>query len=349
MDTVTHLLIGAAVAQLVNKVPTETNLSWQKCALLGAFSAVFPDIDYLLFFVNPLEFLAYWHRAETHSLILAPLWAWILSFLLRRFYHCTQQTFLFKICLVGILSHIILDSFTTFGTQWFAPFSNYKVSWNLLFVVDVYFTFMSFVALMLIIYWRSHHYRLFALCLPMAYLTLVVIVKLAAYHQIPATESEKDASSLTLLPQPFSPLYWQVIKPTETGIKQTYLMLSNDVIATKLSEFFWQYESKDNYQLPQQLIWRSYSTVPKQNHWQADAQQVWQQQKFAAFRDFAVYPVFYQYQKSSTKVCVWFSDLRYHWPNIMPSFRIGMCRKNQQSWQLYRMKYLSHEQIQRIY
>jgi len=63
----------------------------------------------------------------------------------------------------------------------------------------------------------------------------------------------------------------------------------------------------------------------------------------AEFRRFAVYPVLYRIDRDAQATCVWFSDLRYHISNMIPSFRYGMCRneKDNQGWQRYRLRYFT--------
>jgi inner membrane protein len=354
MDPVTHILVGAAAAQLprpATKVQLTPDLSWKKRILIGGMTALFPDIDYLLFAWHPLEFIAHWHRAETHSLLLAPLWAGLLAMIWCRYYRWRQhQLLIFKICLAAILSHAIIDSFTTFGTQWFTPVSDLRVSWDLLFVVDGYFTLTCLITLILLVWWRQHSYRVSALITPLAYLTLVLFLKLTALSQLPTPllDGSKSSAEPILLPQPFSPLYWQVIQPTAAGFSQAYLKLANDNIGAKFSQY-WSGESINNsYRLPQQLSWHNYSVTPGNSAWQPDAAEVWVHQKFRSFVHFARYPVFYDYQKRSNYTCVWFSDLRYHWPNNFPAFRIGMCRKNHRQWQLARIQYFSRDQMEII-
>ncbi|MBL4819130.1 MAG: metal-dependent hydrolase [Deltaproteobacteria bacterium] len=344
MDFVTHLALGAAVAQL--PAQSKSCLSWQKRSLLGATSAIFPDIDYLLFFWQPLEFLAYWHRAETHSLLLAPIWAWLLSLFWRRtISNFLSSTLIFRVCLMGILSHVLIDSFTVFGTQWFAPLSDLAVAFDLLFVVDGYFTATVLVTLIMLILRRNNRYRILWFTIPIVYLLMLAGLKLTAYNQLSlnAVDNTHKKQALILLPQPFSPLYWQAIEPTDGGFNQAYLRLADDQIATQISEFFGLESHQQSYQQLSQLNWNFYPTLPQNINWRADALQVWNHHQFEAFRDFADYPIFFEYQQSIKITCVWFSDLRYHWPNFIPSFRYGMCRRKGQSWKRYRMKYFSHE------
>ncbi|MDW8468106.1 MAG: metal-dependent hydrolase [Burkholderiales bacterium] len=52
----------------------------------GFLACAFPDLDFVAGFLGPVEYLRY-HRGVTHSLVLLPLWAlalaWLLAKLLR--------------------------------------------------------------------------------------------------------------------------------------------------------------------------------------------------------------------------------------------------------------------------
>ena len=346
MDALTHAIVGAAIAQLPRSSDTDKQLvlSWQKRALIGVSAALFPDIDYLLFYINPLEFLADWHRAETHSLILAPLWAWLIM-------QCWQRLTawplpskqLYWLCLLALISHPLLDSLTAFGTQWFAPISRYKVAFNLLFVIDIYFSALVLCSLLLVINYNTQVVKILALLLPISYLLVVINVK----NQIQQSLSD-NPQPVTLLPQPFSFFYWQAISQTANGFDQVYIKLTNDHVGEWFSSKL-SLPQQQSYQLNEQLIWQHYYTLPIQPQMNKHARQVWQHYKFKAFQRFSVYPIFYDYQHTQKQTCVWFSDLRYHWPNITPSFRYGMCQKHQtdskSGWHLYRMKYFSKQQV----
>ncbi|WOH38032.1 metal-dependent hydrolase [Thalassotalea fonticola] len=347
MDALTHAIVGATLAQLPRSRSNNKQgiITWQKRIIIGASAALFPDIDYLLFFINPLDFLAYWHRAETHSLLLAPLWAWLIMQSWQRLSRWQLPTqLLYGLCLLALISHPLLDSLTTFGTQWFAPVSRYPVTFNLLFVIDAYFSGIVLCTLLLVIVLNQQVMKLLVLLLPCCYLLLVINIK----HEIEQSVSAVH-QPITLLPQPFSPLYWQAIIPTEDGFAQAYIKQGDDQIAQWVSSTMGLQQQSANYQLHEQLQWQNHNTLPTQTKIKRPALQVWQHPKFKAFQRFSTYPIFYDYQHTAQQTCVWFSDLRYHWPNISPSFRYGMCRQNQdanlQTWQLQRMKYFSKQQV----
>ncbi len=347
MDALTHIVIGASVAQLPLG-SSKSTISFKQRALVGAAAALFPDIDYVLFPLNPLEFLAYWHRAETHSIVLAPLWALLLWLGWSMFKGMRKHGILvYWISLAVLLSHIILDSLTMYGTQWLAPLSNHKISMNLLFVVDGYFTLCTLIVLTVLFFKQTSTLRWLAVLVPIAYLSLVYQIKHQAYQQVVTDDRQVDVnSSLTLLPQTFSPFYWQVIQQNHNEIDQAYLRLIDDPIASAISAFLGKPSQQDYYQLPDQLKWYQFSLLPKKSPLREQGKEVWTHKSFQPFRDFAVYPVFYQVENENQQICIWFSDLRYHWPNAIPSFRYGMCKNNTQDWKLYRKRYFSYEAVE---
>ncbi len=346
MDVLTHAVIGASVAQLPLG-SAKSNISFKQKALVGSVAALFPDIDYVLFPINPLDFLAYWHRAGTHSVVLAPLWALLLALGWQLFKSMKKHGFVFYwISLAALVSHIILDSLTMYGTQWLAPLNNHKISMNLLFVIDGYFTLCALIVLSALFFKQKSKFRWLVILIPTAYLSLVYQLKHQAYQAVVKDDQRISLNSnLTLLPQPFSPYYWQVIHQNHNDIAQAYLRLADDDIAATISALSGKTSQQDYYQLPDQLAWRHFSLLPKRSPWREQAEKVWTHESFNAFEDFAAYPVFYRLESESQHTCIWFSDLRYHWPNAIPPFRFGMCKNEVQDWTLYRLRYFSHEAV----
>ena len=352
MDAVTHMLIGGIAAQLpesssgpnhISAANTSNEISWRSRAIIGATAAIFPDIDYLLFWVNPLDFLAYWHRAETHSIFLAPLWSLLITFLVLRIMAIKNAKLVFIITLAGILSHIISDSLTVYGTQWFSPITDFQVSWNLLFVVDPYFTTSVILSGIFLYLWRRTRFQRLALIFPLIYLLSIVGIKQQLYSQVEnnlATQNQLP-STFNLLPQPFSPLYWQALSKNETHLYQSYLKLADDSIATRVTDIV----GFDNYgQYFNQATNPNWNQLDNLDSLQEPKISVaWNHSKFKAFRDFSHYPVFLQQTQSINETCYWFSDLRYHWPGITPSFRYAMCHNESNNWQVRRLKYFSDE------
>lgn len=347
MDVLTHAVIGASVAQLPLGSAT-SRMTFKQRAIIGSVAAVFPDIDYLLFPLNPLEFLAYWHRAETHSIVLAPLWALLLALGWQLFKGMKKHGFaLYWISLTALLSHTVLDSLSMYGTQWLAPLSNDSISMNLLFVIDGYFTFCALIVLSVLFFKQTSPLRWLVTLIPLAYLSLVYQVRHTVYEEVVMDDQQTGVNSMvTLLPQPFSPFYWQVIHQYHDDIDRAYLRLADDIVAPVVSALLGKPSQQDHYQLPDQLKWDQFSLFPEESPWREMAEEVWTHESFSAFQDFATYPVLYRYENENQRTCIWFSDLRYHWPNSIPPFRFGMCKNEAQGWTLNRMRYFSHEVVE---
>ena len=145
MDPVTHALSGAV---LVCNLPPRYRAGWMP--LWGALVAACPDID-VLFIKTPLEYIL-WHRGPTHSLLGIALFAVAAAAILlaglalgRR--HETPGTRpelsgwtmsrAWWLAFVLLLLHVWLDCVTSYGTQVFWPFSDCRVRFSGVFIVDL--------------------------------------------------------------------------------------------------------------------------------------------------------------------------------------------------------------------
>lgn len=110
-------------------------------ALLGCIAGMAPDLDILIgSSTDPLLFLEY-HRQFTHALVFIPVGAAFVALVM----HWPVRNVLrplesYAACLVGYATHGLLDACTSYGTQLLWPFSDYRVAWNNVSVVDPLFT-----------------------------------------------------------------------------------------------------------------------------------------------------------------------------------------------------------------
>lgn len=137
MDSLTHLVLGAAIGEAVlgKKIG-------RKAMLWGAVADTIPDLDVFASpcFSDAQQLMV--HRGITHSLlfviVMAPLLGWLFTKWFKKAKVSWKDwTLLF---FFGLLSHTLLDSFTAYGTGWFEPFSAYRVSFNTIFVADPFYT-----------------------------------------------------------------------------------------------------------------------------------------------------------------------------------------------------------------
>ena len=146
MDTITHGIAGALIGKAIfrgedmfARQPMNRGriITWS--LMLGA---IFPDSDVIRdFFSSDKLLIVTWHRSITHSLVMLPLWALLLAgitraFANRRKWEAPSFAALTAIYAAGILSHMLLDLVTSFGTMIWSPLEWSRPAWDLIFIVD---------------------------------------------------------------------------------------------------------------------------------------------------------------------------------------------------------------------
>lgn len=141
MDPISQAALGAVAPQSVASKITRDSLGLFHVGLVGALAGMAPDLDVLIqSSTDPLLQLEY-HRQFSHSLIFIPFGAAICAlafwpFLKRKMSY--QQIWL--IATLGYGTHGLLDACTTYGTLLLWPFSDARIAWNTISVVDPLFT-----------------------------------------------------------------------------------------------------------------------------------------------------------------------------------------------------------------
>ena len=136
MDPLSQATIGAVAAQ-----STVTRQDLARIGLIGALAGMAPDLDVLIqSSTDPLLQLEY-HRQFTHSLVFIPIGALVCAV---AFWPFVRRHMSFKAvwftALVGYATHGLLDACTTYGTLLLWPFSDARIAWNTISVVDPLFT-----------------------------------------------------------------------------------------------------------------------------------------------------------------------------------------------------------------
>ncbi len=137
MDPLTHIVAGAAIGELVlgKKIGN-------KAMIIGAIAGDFPDIDVILttYLHDDLAEIII-HRSYTHALLTDFVVAFLLSLItFLSFRKKIPYLTWYLLWILGLLSHSILDSFTTYGTQLLLPFTDYRVGFNNLSIIDPLYT-----------------------------------------------------------------------------------------------------------------------------------------------------------------------------------------------------------------
>jgi len=345
MDPLTHALSGAL---LVRAMSPSSQLQYVDPPLrlkiaAGFAAATFPDFDIVLRLVNTLIYLN-WHQGPTHSLLLLPVWAWLLallfSYLASRNYH--WKKFYIPICL-GLTIHIMGDLITAYGLMLFAPFSTQRYYLPLAFVIDPWFS--SIIVVGLVVSWIFPQQKIAAVFSLACLVGYVVFLWIQHSHAKTIGQEYADSQVLTqakvnVLPQPLSPYHWKII------IKNNQAFHVAQINLMQGQSLFWKNTdtkllSKINaaYQPLTRVNWLHMSQFGDQSNESELVREVWYHPNFAAFREFAVFPLLHQIDILEDKICIWFFDLRFQFPSLPPFFRFGMCRVSDTSgWTLQRQR-----------
>lgn len=139
MDPLTQGALGAALAQAT---PTRTK-NIGIAGGLGFLSGMAADLDLLIRSSSDSLLILEYHRHFTHSLVFIPIGSLLVAlaihYLMRRRWQLTFfQTF--ACCTLGYATHALLDASTSYGTKLFWPFSDERVSWGFVPIIDPLFT-----------------------------------------------------------------------------------------------------------------------------------------------------------------------------------------------------------------
>jgi inner membrane protein len=137
MDSLTQATLGAAIGEalLGRKIGS-------KAAILGVIGGTIPDLDVLLSpFISEFQKIAI-HRGYSHSILFCMLGALLFAYILSRLKWTKEQSFtrLWGFSFLTLFTHVLLDAFTTYGTQLFLPFTNWRVSFDSVNIIDPIYT-----------------------------------------------------------------------------------------------------------------------------------------------------------------------------------------------------------------
>lgn len=358
MDPLTHALSGALLARATAQTPLRnrytlhsTQVSRQPASssllplrlqvITGLVAAVFPDIDFALRLIDTLTYLN-WHQGPTHSLVMLPLWAWLLAHLLSFFsHHCYGWRPFFQPACLGLAVHIAVDLITSYGLMLFAPFSIERYTLSLIFVIDPWFSLM--IILGLLVSWFYPKQRIGAI-IAMAGLIIYIIFLWTLHEKAVAfAKNHADAQALAyehinVLPQPLSPFHWKIIIRQGDNYHVALINLWQTPSISQADSGKWLLSRMAAaYQPVTANNWQLYKQFGDNPTLSGLIQEAWRHPSFKPFRSFAEFPVLEYVEYSEKRICFWFYDMRFKFPALPPSFRYGICRQQDPSvWKMQR-------------
>lgn len=220
MEPLTHLAAGLLTSQALRPVLFPRRLfapasaTGRGLAVLCAVAATIPDIDSLASLAGPESYLLH-HRGLTHSLFALPLVALLLAWAARSLGAGIPLRQGFAAAGLALGTHLFLDVMTAFGTQLFAPFSNLRVSFEGVYIVDPAFllALFGFSLAARLRPQRSRTLALWGLTFMLAYPLACNGLRLHTQSRFEALLRDRGQSvdQVSLLTDALSPYYWKVV------------------------------------------------------------------------------------------------------------------------------------------
>lgn len=215
MDPLTQGVLGAALPQAAS-----AKRYVGSAGLLGFLAGMSADLDVLIRSgTDPLLFLEY-HRQFTHSLVFIPVGGMLCALLLhlvlgRRRGLVFRQSWLF--CTLGYATHALLDACTTYGTMLFWPFSDERIAWNTISIIDPLFTVPLLLGVVLAAKRRTPLYARLALVWALGYMELGLWQRNVAVDMGHALAEQRGHAPLRLEAKPSfgNILVWKIVYETE--------------------------------------------------------------------------------------------------------------------------------------
>ncbi|GJL65231.1 MAG: membrane protein [Nitrospirales bacterium] len=225
MDSVTQLALGAAVGEATLGRKVGNKAIWW-----GGICGTIPDLDVFIPFDDPVtSFIS--HRSYSHSLfilaLLTPCVVWVICRLHPQLSKHTRAWS--SLVYLAFATHVLLDSFTAYGTQLFWPLSNHPIMWSTIFIIDPLYTIpllLGVIGALVISREKGlgHTANTLGLILSTLYLSWTIVAKWHVEHfvqerlvaqQIPHTQ-------ILVQPTPINSLLWRVLIMKENGYAEAF-------------------------------------------------------------------------------------------------------------------------------
>lgn len=202
---------------------TGTNQELSGMAAGSAFLAgsVLPDLDVFLMAFGKRFYLKN-HQGFTHSLLLSPLLALLITLSLIYLIRLEWNWFIFLVSILGLWLHSFLDVLNTFGISLFWPLSEKRFSYDSVFFIDASAWIMTII---IYIFFLSFDIRS-ALYIYTSAFTLYILFKLALHKKL-----MNELKCTYAIPSSFNPFDYYILEKKD-GLIKTY---SYNAISRKIT------------------------------------------------------------------------------------------------------------------
>lgn len=226
MDSITHIALGAVVGEAI-----AGKALGKRAMLIGAIAQSIPDIDFLAAFWLPAADNLLAHRGFTHSFLFCALVSTSLAIGAQRWHKhhnikLSRWIFFFGI---EILLHLVLDACNAYGVGWFEPFSHERISFNILFVVDPFYSIWLAISLVMLALLdsQSHSRKFwigFGLVISSAYFLHAISNKIMVTRETKTALLRQHIPYQRMLttPTPLNSWLWYVVVEDTAGFYTAY-------------------------------------------------------------------------------------------------------------------------------
>ncbi|WP_117232844.1 metal-dependent hydrolase [Vibrio maerlii] len=209
MDSITQAALGATVAGAIAGKRCNA-----KVLLAGAALGTLPDLDVVLDYGDAVQNTIK-HRGFSHSLLVLPPFALLISWLYNRFRpdEFWSLSRVFALTLLVLVTHVLLDAMTTYGTQLLWPLEGYYSVGNI-FIIDPLYTLPLLLALIAAMFvkqrggkWCQYALVISTLYLGWGYTSQQIIEKRVTEN---LTAQNLPSQQVLITPTPFNTFLWRV-------------------------------------------------------------------------------------------------------------------------------------------
>jgi len=211
VDTITHTLFGMTLYGAADKRELQQH---EKRALFVTtlVGSQIPDSDVISRLWDTEGMYQMWHRGITHSIFLVPLFALLIYILVRLLFRVTDIRY-FWWALLSVFIHNTSDLFNAWGTGYFEPISDVRITFGVIPIVDFVYWGIFLVAWLVArkqeVRYKTYRYAWAALVLYVA----IQSAQGAYLYQAYADEHDEVALSASFIPTQFT-----VITKTEENV-----------------------------------------------------------------------------------------------------------------------------------
>jgi len=180
------------------------------------------------------------HRGFSHSIVFSIIGAFLIAYVLQRIKWTKLVSYqrLWIFAWLALFTHMLLDTFTAYGTQLFLPFSDWRVGFDSINVVDPVYTVPLLTGLICSLFIFKNKpsravYNHIGIVISTLYLlgTLGVKNHVEEHFKTELAEQNINYHSLLTMPVGIANINWYGVAKTSEGLyMQKYSVLNNDQV-----------------------------------------------------------------------------------------------------------------------